>query len=102
MNAKQAARAAAKHIEELEHQVRLNVRDIKLYVQCIQHMIQRGSPCDYCEDRDECLADGKNVDTGCDDWMLKLWKVTEPLPGRPDGTIYVKEEREDGDADGTA
>lgn len=95
MNAKQAARAAARHIEELEHQVRLNVRDIKLYVQCIQHMIQHGSPCDYCEDRDECQADGKNVDTGCDDWMLKLWKVEEALPEQPEREIDIKAGEED-------
>jgi len=95
MNGKQAARLAAKRIEELEHYVRLNVRDIKLYVQCVQHMIQHGSPCDYCEDRDECLADGKNVDTGCDDWMLRLWRIDEELPEQPERELDLKGE-EDG------
>lgn len=77
MNGKQAARLAAKRIEELEHYIKLNVRDIKLYVQCINHMINHGSPCDYCEDNEECKAEGKDMTIGCDDWMLKLWRKDE-------------------------
>ena len=79
MNAKQSAKAAAKRISELEHQIMLNIRDIRLYVQTIHSMINHGSPCEYCEDRDECEINGKNIDTGCDDWMLKLWHPGEEV-----------------------
>ena len=79
VNAKQAARAAAQHIEELEHQIMLNIRDIRLYVQCIHGMINHGSPCEYCEDRDECEINGKNIDAGCDEWMLTLWRPGEEV-----------------------
>ena len=79
MNARQAAAAAAKRVEQLEHQIMLNIRDIRLYVQCIHSMINHGSPCEYCEDHDECEIAGKDVGLGCDDWMLKLWKADEEV-----------------------
>lgn len=79
MNAKQSLKLAAKRIEDMEHQIMLNIRDIRLYVQCIHSIINHGSPCDYCEDHDECEIAGKNVDAGCDDWMLKLWNPGEEV-----------------------
>lgn len=66
-------------IPELEHQIMLNIRDIRLYVQCIRSMINHGSPCEYCEDHDECEIAGKDVSLGCDEWMLKLWKPDEEV-----------------------
>ena len=104
MNAKQAARAAAQHIEELEHQIMLNIRDIRLYVQCIHGMINHGSPCEYCEDRDECEINGKNIDAGCDDWMLKLWKPGETVKNWQEQVMAGKKQvglfAEGGPADG--
>ena len=77
MNAKQSLKAAAKRCEEMEHQIMLNIRDIRLYVECIRGMINHKSPCEYCEDRDECEINGKDISMGCDDWMLKLWRTNE-------------------------
>ena len=72
MNSKQAAKAAAKLIEELEHIIRLNIQDIKTYNTCILHMINHGSPCDYCHDHDECQEAGKDLTIGCEDWLLRF------------------------------
>ena len=68
MNGKQAARAAAKRIEDLEIMCARMSRDIKRYNEVIDSMIAGGDPCDYCEDCKEChLSDhGK----GCKLWML--------------------------------
>lgn len=70
MNARQAAKAAAKRIEELERVAALNKADIIDYNKCIEHMIQNGSPCDYCEDLQECQLEAKGK-TGCTEWMLR-------------------------------
>ena len=79
MNAKQSLKFAAKRIEDMEHQIMLNIRDIRLYVQCILSMINHGSPCEYCEDRDECEINGRDISIGCDEWMLKLWSPGEEV-----------------------
>ena len=72
MNARQAAKAAAKRIEELEYFNSKSCEDIIHYNQCIEHMIRRGSPCDYCEDLEECKAEGKDVQIGCEEWILRF------------------------------
>ena len=84
MNSKQAAKAAAKHIEELEHIIRLNIQDIKSYNSCILHMINHGSPCDYCHDHDECQEAGKDLTIGCEDWLLAFGKKPEQAQWQED------------------
>jgi len=71
MNSKQAAKAAAKHIEELERIIGLNISDIKQYNACILDMISHKSPCEYCHDQEECRTAGKDLTIGCEDWMLR-------------------------------
>ena len=111
MNKRQAGLAAMARVPELEHQIMLNIRDIRLYVQCIHSMINHGSPCEYCEDRDECEINGKNIDAGCDDWMLKLWRTDEVvkdwqqaiMAGKKQTELFSEEVPEDGhqEKDGT-
>jgi len=69
MNGRQAARAAAKRIEELEHVNRLCSADIKDYNACITDMIKGGDPCQWCEDLNECQLEAKGK--GCEEWMLR-------------------------------
>ena len=69
MNGRQAARAAAKKIEEQEFTLLLNKLDIRDYNLCILSMIAGGSPCEYCEDYEECQLQAKGK--GCEEWLLK-------------------------------
>lgn len=71
MNGRQAARAAAQRIEELEHIVRLNTADIQAYNQVILGQIKGESPCGLCNDREECQREEKDG-KGCEDWLLKF------------------------------
>lgn len=70
MNSRRALKAVAKRIEEQEHTLALNKRDIQLYNKVVIHMIQGGSPCDYCEDRKECQLSAKDAGVGCPQWWL--------------------------------
>lgn len=70
MNGRQAARAAAKKIEEMNVTLGFNRLDIVDYNKCILHMIGGGSPCDFCEDIEECQLEEKGK-KGCGEWMLR-------------------------------
>ena len=70
MNSRQAAKAAAKHIEEMEYAISRYIIDVKAYNQCILAMIHGKSPCEWCEDRGECEQEAKDG-KGCGDWFLK-------------------------------
>lgn len=70
MNAKQAARAAAKRIEDMELTLARATADIKRYNQCIDSMIEGGSPCDWCDDLNECQLEAKGK--GCELWLLSF------------------------------
>lgn len=77
MNGRQAARKAAEKIDELERTITHNVVDIRLYNHCIVDMINHNSPCKYCNDYDECQKEGKDVSIGCEDWVLRVYAITE-------------------------
>ena len=85
MNSRQAAKAAAKRIEECERVMALNKADIQDYNRIILDMICGESPCPYCEDWNECQLDAK-AGKGCSEWMLRMQRP-EPAPegGDPDG-----------------
>ena len=69
MNARQAAKAAAKKIEELERYKAMCKRDITAYNLVILALIRGESPCEWCNDKEECEL---SHDKGCEEWMLKL------------------------------
>ena len=76
MNGKQAARAAAKRIEELEITCARMMADIKRYNQVIDSMIAGGNPCEFCEDLKECQLEARGK--GCDLWMLSYEDDQDP------------------------
>lgn len=96
MNKRQALKAAAETIKDLEAQIkalegeikdqeyfnRLSAADIKVYNKVIDGMIAGESPCKWCEDHatGECDKMGK----GCGEWML-MWDHGEG------GTFYGEE-----------
>ena len=75
MNGRQAAKAAAARIAEMERVAALNRADIIDYNKCILDMINGHSACDWCEDQQECRDAGKTEIAGCDDWMLRSQPV---------------------------
>ena len=79
MNGKQAAKAAAKHIEELEDYNRKASADIKSYNIVIGEIIAGKSPCKYCEEfrLGECECPEKQ-DHGCESWWLTNGPVKMP------------------------
>lgn len=79
MNARQAAKLAAKKIEELEDYNRRCVRDIRAYNALILKMIDGGSPCELCEEYQECELSEKDG-KGCMEWWL-----TNNLPDAEEG-----------------
>ena len=69
MNARQALKAATKHIEELEHYNARCKADITNYNRIITGMIAgEVNPCDWCEDKEECQRADKT--RGCSEWWL--------------------------------
>ena len=85
MNGKQAARAAAKRIEELEKTIAQYKQDVKDYNAVIEDMISGKSPCTWCEDAGECVLDA-NGNVGCSEWLLRFRKPeAQPEGGESDG-----------------
>ena len=77
MNAKQALRAASKHIEDLEDYNRRASLDIKNLYFIIGKVIGDGEGyfCDWCEDAEECKNKPQWPDDsklGCKDFWMKL------------------------------
>ncbi len=71
MNAKQAAKAASKRIEELEDWNAKASAEIKHLNQCIDSVIAgEKTYCDWCEDQEECQRECKGK--GCSEWWLMI------------------------------
>ena len=69
MNGKQAAKLAAKKIDELEHYNARCKVDIKAYNQIILGLIEGDlNPCDWCEENADCERPIKGK--GCSEWWL--------------------------------
>ena len=80
MNAKQALRAASKHIEELEDYNQRASAEIKHLNQCIDSVIAgEKNYCDWCEDQQECQRECKGK--GCAEWWLKMDIPDQPEKG---------------------
>ena len=88
MNKRQSLKAAELRIAENERIMALNKADIMLYNNCILHMIEGGSPCDYCEDSKECELEA-NGSKGCDQWMLHGQPVTVAKGGDADESTGI-------------
>ena len=78
MNSRQAAKAAAKKIEEMQNYNDKCKADITAYNAVIQAMIEGRSPCPWCEDFEECQLEAKKL-YGCPEWILhnNAKRVTE-------------------------
>ena len=70
MNAKQSLKLCSQQLLDTEATLARASRDIKRYNDCIDSMIQGGSPCDWCEDARECGRVEKAEGKGCDQWWL--------------------------------
>ena len=113
MNEKQGLKAHIKNLEEtitemgyvIEDQQKQicdllvlkdrNARDIKVYNQCIDSMIQGGNPCEWCEERrlGECEhpeCDGK----GCETWWRKDLDEVEKAEEAAEAAAEDKAENE--------
>ena len=88
MNGRQAAKAAAKKIEELEFYNAKCKADITAYNRIITGMIAGElSPCDWCEDQEECERQVKG--TGCSEWwlMFNLPEMKEDATDDSEGVL---------------
>lgn len=69
MNARQAAKAAAKKIEELEHYNAMAKADIVAYNRVVTGLISGDlDPCEWCEENADCKRPIKGK--GCSEWWL--------------------------------
>ncbi len=69
MNGRQAAKAAAKKIEELEHYNAKCKADITAYNKVVVGLIAGDlNPCDWCEENADCERPIKGK--GCSEWWL--------------------------------
>lgn len=76
MNAKQSLKLATQRIAELEDWNRRAKQDIQDYIKCICTMIEGGSPCQWCEEYEECQLQAKGG-KGCTEWWLAYRKGDE-------------------------
>ena len=102
MNARQAAKAAAKRIEDLEDFNRRASNDIKALYTCIDSVIAgEKSFCEWCEEFDECNEPEKvsgpiRGGAGCENFWLKqnhgiTGQQIMTLSGQPEAVIMGKD-----------
>ena len=89
MNGRQAAKLAAKKIEELEHYNGRCRKDISAYNKVILGLISGElDPCDWCEEKEECQRECKGK--GCGEWWLSYkLPVEEDQTDDSDGIPFV-------------
>ena len=76
MNGRQAAKLAARRIEELELYNAQCKADITKYNKCIDSVIAGEKTfCDWCEEQEECQHEVKGK--GCKEWWLTFDGVNE-------------------------
>jgi len=107
MNGRQAAKKAAKRIEEQEYMIGRYTQDTKDYNACILGMIAGKSPCEWCEENrlDECTHASRGS-AGCSEWWLKNSETeanvtTMVLAGKPEGGELDGEEVQGETSDNT-
>ena len=71
MNSRQAAKAAAKRIKELEWFNRKSAATVKGLYQALDAVFSGEGICQRCEDYDECEKEAKEEGKWCEDWTLK-------------------------------
>ena len=64
-------------LEVTQYQNLMYSHDVRTYVECIHHMIAGDSPCEYCEERNECQLTAKELGKGCQEWWLR-WGEGRP------------------------
>lgn len=96
MNGRQAAKAAAKRISELEYVVKMQSKDIRSLYAVILDMIAGKSPCSWCEENrlDECQHEDSHGNAGCHEWWLR---TKDPEGGEPDAEGKTEGETEQTD-----
>ena len=93
MNARQAAKLAAKRIEELEHISAQQVKEIQDHDAAMQAVIAGASPCDWCEEArlGDCTAPEKGG-KGCSEWWLRF-REDSPIKAALEAAKREAEER---------
>lgn len=97
MNARQAAKAAAKRIEDLEYFNKRASADIKAYNACIDGVIAgQMSFCDWCEEHETCQQPEKKMGTGCENWWLRddhgmAAEERTVMTGKPEAVVLGKD-----------
>lgn len=99
MNGKQAARLAAKKIEELEYMNMMQALDIQEYNKVILDIINGTGPCQWCEEEPECQRECKGK--GCQEWWLRFRKPddAEPVDSSLDDELNAIREQTGGEPD---
>lgn len=102
MNWRQSAKASEKiihaqeeTIQDLLYYKQMATHDIKEYNSCILSMISGGSPCEWCNDQDECQRQEKEASKGCEDWLLVF---RDNIPEPEQETVPIQIDSFGGDA----